>query len=159
MLLGARVLSNSFQRRASSKSGVAAVGDGIRCPVIGAGGEEAGFRPIARRGILIMAGGFPLMAGETPMVGEAVTVLTTIGERSHIPIGAGEDPPVAGVIHSQSQTGLTLSYPGRGLFFDLGSRAPQNIPEIIQWDALAVSGVLRVGSRVTIICFARVVLC
>jgi hypothetical protein len=159
MLLGARVLSNSFQRRASSKSGVAAVGDGIRCPVIGAGGEEDGFRPIARRGILIMAGGFPLMAGETPMVGEAVTVLTTIGERSHIPIGAGEDPPVAGVIHSQSQTGLTPGYPGRGHFFDLGSRAPQNIPEIIQWDVLTVSGVLRVCLRVTISCFARVVLC
>jgi hypothetical protein len=93
------------------------------------------------------------------MVGEAVTVLTTIGERSHIPIGAGEVPPVAGVIHSQSQTSLTPSYPGRGHFFDLGSRAAQNIPEIIQWDVLTVSGVLRVCLRVTISCFARVVLC
>lgn len=152
------MLRNSFQRRASSKSGVAAVGAGTRYPVIGAGGEEDGFRTIARRRIVIMAGGFPMMAGKTPTVGEAVTAPATIGGRSHIPIAAGEVPPVAGVIHSQNQTGLTPSHPGRGLFFDLGSRAPQNIPEIIQRIAVAVSGVLRVGLRVTIIRFARVVL-
>jgi len=65
---------------------------------------------------------------------------------------------VVGVIHSQSQRGLAPSYLGRGLFFGVGSRAPQNIPEIIQCDGLAVSGVLWLGLRVTIICFAGVAL-
>ena len=151
------MLRNSLQRRALSQCGVVAVGAGIRFPVIGVGGEEGGFCRIAYR-IVIIAGGFPMMAGETPMVGEAVTVPATIGARSHILIGAGEVPPGAGVIHSENQTGLTPSYLGRGLFFDVGSRAPQYIPEIIQCDALAVSGVLWVGLRVTIICFAGVAL-
>ena len=128
---------------------------GTRYPVIGVAGEEDGFRRIAHL-IVIIAGGFPLMAGKTPMVGEAVTVLTTIGWRSHIPIGAGEVPPVAGVIHSQSQTGLTPSHLGRGLFFDVGRRAPENIPEILQRIAFAVSGVPRVRLRIWVICFARV---
>jgi len=92
------------------------------------------------------------------MVGEAATVPTMTGARSGIPTEAGEAPPVAGVIHNQSQTGLAPSYLGRGLFFGVGSRAPQNIPEIIQCDGLAVSGVLWVGLRVTIICFAGVAL-
>ncbi len=88
--------------------------------------------------------------------GEAATVPTMTGALSGIPTEAGEAPPVAGVIHSQSQTGLTPSYLGRGLFFDVGSRAPENIPETIQRVALAVSGVLRVRLRVWIICCARV---
>jgi hypothetical protein len=76
------------------------------------------------------------------MVGQAVTVPATIGARSHILIGAGEVPPVAGVIHRENQTGLTPSYLGRGLFSDVGGRAPQNISEIIQCDGLAIPGVL-----------------
>jgi hypothetical protein len=90
------------------------------------------------------------------MVGEAVTVSTTIGAPFHIPIGAGEAPPVAGVIHSQSQPGSTPSYPGRRLFFDVGSRAPENLPEIIQWNARVASGLLRERLRVSVICFAGV---
>jgi hypothetical protein len=148
------VSSNSFQRRASSMSGVAAAGAGTRYRVIGTGGEEDGFRPIARRRFVIMAGGFPMIAGKTPMVGEAVTGPMTIGERSHTPTGAGEVPHVAGVIHSQSQTGLTLSDLGRGRFFDVGSRASEDIPEPLERIAHAISGVLRL--RVSVICFARV---
>ena len=121
---------------------MAAVGAGTRHPVIGAGGEMDGFHAIARRRTVFMAGGFPMMAGETSMDGEGVTVPTTIGARSRIPTEAGEAPPVAGVIHSQSQTGLTPSYLGRDLFFDAGSRAPEDIPEAIQRIAFPVSGVL-----------------
>jgi hypothetical protein len=99
-----------------------------------------------------------MMDGKTPIVGEVVTVPTTIGVRSHIPIGAGEVPPVAGAIRSQSQTALTPRRLGRGLFFDIGSRTPDNIPETIQRIAVAVSGVLRVRLRVSVICFARVAL-
>ena len=105
-----------------------------------------------------MAGGVLLVARIMHMVGEAATVPTMTGARSGIPTEAGEAPPVAGVIHNQSQTGLAPSYLGRGLFFGVGSRAPRNIPEIIQCDGLAVSGVLWVGLRVTIICFASVAL-
>jgi hypothetical protein len=152
------VLSNSYQRRASSLYGVAAVGAGTRYPVIGAGGEMDGLRPIAGRRTVIMAGGFPMMAGKASMVGEAVTVPTTIGARSHFPIGAGEVPPVAGAIPSRSQTGLTPSSLGRSLFFDDGSRAPKNTPETLQRIAVAVSGVLRVRSRVSVICFSHVAL-
>jgi hypothetical protein len=90
------------------------------------------------------------------MVGKAATVPTMTGAPSGIPIEVGEVPPVAGVIHSQSQRGLTPSYLGRGLFFDVGSRAPENIPETMQRVALAVSGVLRVRLRVWVICCARV---
>jgi hypothetical protein len=151
------VLSNSLQRQALSQCGVVAVEAGTRCPVIGVGGEEDGFCRTAHR-IVIIAGGFPMIAGKTPMVGQAVTVPATIGARSHIPIGAGEVPPAAGVIHSENQTGLTPSYLGRGLFSDVGSRAPQNIPEIIQCDTPADSGVLWVGLRVTITWFAGVAL-
>jgi hypothetical protein len=111
-----------------------------------------------RRRTAIMAGEFPMMAGKTPLVGEAVTVPTTIGARSHIAIGADEVSPVAGVTRSQSQTDLTPGYHGRGLFFELGSRAPENIPETIQRVALAVSGMLRVGLRISVICFTRAAL-
>jgi hypothetical protein len=137
---------------------MAAVGAGTRHPVIGAGGEMDGFHPIARRRTVFMAGGFPMMAGETSMDGEGVTVPTTIGARSHIPIGAGEVPPVAGVIRSPNQAGLASGYLGRGLFFDAGSRAPEDIPEAIQRIALAISGVLRVRLQVLVISFARVAL-
>jgi hypothetical protein len=65
---------------------------------------------------------------------------------------------VAGVIRSQSQTGLTPSSLGRDLLCDVGSRAPEDIPETIPRIALAVSGVLRVRLRVSVICFARVAL-
>ena len=58
---------------------------------------------------------------------------------------------MAGVIHSQSQTGLTPSYLGRGFFFDVGSRAPENIPETIQRIVVAVSGVLRARLRIFIL--------
>ena len=44
------------------------------------------------------------------MVGEGATVPTMTGARSGIPTEAGEAPRGAGVIHSQSQTGLTTSY-------------------------------------------------
>ena len=137
---------------------MAAVGAGTRHPVIGAGGEMDGFHAIARRRTVFMAGGFPMMAGETSMDGEGVTVPTTIGARSRIPTEAGEAPPVAGVIHSQSQTGLTPSYLGRDLFFDAGSRAPEDIPEAIQRIALAISGVVRVRLQVLVISFTRVAL-
>ena len=56
-----------------------------------------------------MAGGLPMVAGIMPMVGEAATVPRMTGARSGIPTEAGEAPPVVGVIHNQSQTGLTLS--------------------------------------------------
>jgi hypothetical protein len=154
----ARVLSNSFQHQASSRCGAAAVGAGIRSPLTGAGGEEDGFRPIARRRTVITAGGFPMMAGETPIVGEAVTVPTTIGARSHIPIGAGEVPPVAGVIRSPNQAGLASGYLGRGLFFDVGSRAPEKIPKTVERVALTVSGVPCTRLHVLAIFFARLAL-
>ena len=92
------------------------------------------------------------------VVGEAATVHMMTGARSGIPTEAGEVPPVAGVIHSQSQTGLTPSYLGRGIFFDVGSRAPVDIPETIHGIALAISGVLRVRLQVSVICFARLAL-
>ena len=85
---------------------------------------------------------------------KAVTVPTTTGARSGIPTDTGKAPRVAGVIRSQSQTGLTPSYLGRGPFFDGGSRARDNIPETLQGIVLAISGVLRL--RVSVICFARV---
>jgi len=75
---------------------------GTRYPVIGVAGEEDGFRRIAHP-IVITAGGFPLMAGKTPMVGDAVTVPATTGARSHIPTAAGAAPPAAGVIHSKAR--------------------------------------------------------
>src|SRR5205814_10040284 len=63
---------------------------------------------------------------------KAVTVPTTTGARSGIPTDTGKAPRVAGVIRGQSQTGLTPSYLGRGPFFDVGSRARENIPETLQ---------------------------
>ena len=45
-----------------------------------------------------------------PTVGQAATVPRMTGARFGIPTEAGEAPPVVGVIHSQSQTGLTTSY-------------------------------------------------
>ena len=57
-----------------------------------------------------MAGGVPMVAGIMPIVGEGTTVPRMTGARSGIPTEAGEAPRGAGVIHSQSQTGLTPSY-------------------------------------------------
>src|SRR5215471_14278814 len=100
-----RVSSNLVQRRASSPSGVAAVGAGTRCPVTGAArAVDGGFRRTAPH-TAILAGGFPTMAWKTPTVGEAITASATIGGRSHIPITAGEVPPAAGVIRSQDNGG------------------------------------------------------
>ena len=85
---------------------MAAVGAGTQCSVIGAGGGVDGFHPTAR---LIMAGGLPMVARIMPTVGQAATVPRMTGARFGIPTEAGEAPRVAGVIHSQSQTGLTPS--------------------------------------------------
>jgi len=84
------------------------------------------------------------------VVGEAATVPTMTRARSGIPTEAGEVSAEAGVIHSESQMGLTPSCLGRDLFF-VGSRALENIPETIQPIALAVSGVLRARLRIFII--------
>ena len=92
------------------------------------------------------------------MVGEAITDPTTIGVRSHIPIGAGEVPRVAGVIHSQSSADLAPSSLGRGLFPEGGHRDSENLPAIIQRIALAVSDLLRVRLRVSVVSVARVAL-
>jgi hypothetical protein len=92
------------------------------------------------------------------MVGVAATIPTMTGTRSGIPTEAGEARPGAGVILSQSQTGLTFSDLARGLFFDVGGRAHQKISAAIRRIALAVSGMLRVRSRVSAICFTRVAL-
>src|SRR5215813_11322765 len=104
------------QRRASSKCGVVAVGAGTQSPVIGAGGEGDGFRRIARRAA-IMADGVPIGGGEVPIMaagmdtvgGEAPTVLTATGARSHIPIENGEAPPGVGVIRSRLFSALRVS--------------------------------------------------
>ena len=56
-----------------------------------------------------MAGGVPMVAGIMPMVGEAATVPRMTGSRSGTPTEAGEARRMAGVIHSQRQTGLTPS--------------------------------------------------
>ena len=79
------------------------------------------------------------------------------GARFGIPTEAGEAPPVAGLIHSQSQATLTPSYLGQGLFFDAGSRDQEKIPETLRRIALAVSDVPRVRLRVSVICFVGVV--
>ena len=105
-----------------------------------------------------MAGGVLLVARIMHMVGEAATVPTMTGARSGIPTEAGEAPPVVGVIHNQSQTGLAPSYLGRGLFFGVGSQDQEKIPNPIPRIALSVSGVLWVGLPVTIISFAGVAL-
>ncbi len=70
---------------ASSKYGVAVVGAGTRCPVIGAGGEGDGFRRIARQTIITGAGvrtaigEAPTTAGEVLMgVGKALTEVGNI---------------------------------------------------------------------------------
>ena len=69
------------------------------------------------------------MCGRRPkdarFIGEAATVSRMTGTRCGIPTEAGEAPRVAGVIHSQSQAGLTPSYLGRGLSLDVGSRASE----------------------------------
>jgi hypothetical protein len=57
---------------------------------------------------------------------------------------------VVGVIHSQSQTGLTPGYLGRGLSFDMRSRASENMRKTIQRIGPAVSDVLRVSARVAL---------
>jgi hypothetical protein len=67
-------------------------------------------------------------------------------------------PPVAGVIHNQSPTGLTHCYLGQGLFFDVSSREQEKIPETSRRIALAVSGVLCMRLRLAAFCFARVAL-
>jgi hypothetical protein len=71
------------------------------------------------------------------------------------PYRAGEAPPVAGVIHNQSPTGLARCYLGQGLFFDVSSRDQEKIPEARRRIALAVSGVLCMRLRLAAICFAR----
>ena len=80
------------------------------------------------------------------------------GARFGIPTEAGEVPPVVGVIHNQSPPGLSRCYLGQGLFFDVGSRNQEKIPEIRRWIVLAASGVLCMRLRVSAICFARRVL-
>ena len=99
---------------------------GTRCPAIGAGGED-GFRRTAHQAIT-MDGGVPMVTGIMPMAGPGSTVPRMTGTRSGIPLEAGEDPRVAGVILSQNQTGLTPGY------------------------------LRRVGLRVSAICCARVAL-
>jgi hypothetical protein len=61
---------------------------------------------------------------------------------------------VNGLIRSQSQTGLTPSYHGRVIFLDIGSRAPEDIPEKTQRIALAFSGGVRARLRAFVICLA-----
>jgi len=95
------------------------------------------------------------VSGEVPT---APTITMVTGTPSGILTEIGENPAAAGVIPSQSQTDLTPGYLARGRFSDVGSRAPKNIPETIQWIALAVSGVPRVRLRVLAISFARVAL-
>jgi hypothetical protein len=99
------------QRPGLSKRGVAVVGVGTLCLVIGAGGEGDGFCRIARR-TCIPGAGVPTMAGKTPtMVGEAATVPTMTGARSGIPTEVGEVPLVVGVIHSETGQKPQLSRP------------------------------------------------
>jgi hypothetical protein len=93
---------------------VAAVGAGTQCLVILAVGEADGFCRSAHRTV-IMAGGLPMVAGKTPMAGEAATVPPTTGARSGIPTGTGEASLMAGVIHSK--TGFKPSYLSRGFLF------------------------------------------
>ena len=111
-----------------------------------------GFHPTA---CLIMAGGVPMVAGIMPMVGQAATVPRMTGVRFGIPAEAGEAPPVAGVIHNQSPTGLARCYLGQGLSFDVSSRDQEKIPEARRRIALAVCGVLCMRLRLAAICFAR----
>jgi hypothetical protein len=68
---------------------------------------------------------------------------TEAGARGGTPIGLGGLPTVNGLIRSQSQTGLTPSYHGRVIFLDIGSRAPEDIPEKTQRIALVFSGGVR----------------
>ena len=124
---------------------MAAVGAGTQCSVIGAGGGVDGFHPTAR---LIMAGGLPMVARIMPAVGQAATVPRVTGARFGIPTEAGEAPPVVGVIHNQSPPGLSRCYLGQGLFFDVGSRDQEKIPETRR-------GVLCMRLRLASICFER----
>jgi hypothetical protein len=66
--------------------------------------------------------------------------------------------PVVGVIHNQFPTDLARCYLGSGLFFHVGNRDQEKIPETLRRITLAVSGVLPVRLRVSAICFARVAL-
>jgi hypothetical protein len=99
-----------------------------------------------------------MVARIMPTVGQAATVPRMTGARFGIPTEAGEAPPVVGVIHNQSPPGLSRCYLGQGLFFDVGSRDQEKIPEIRRWIVLAASGVLCMRLRVSAICFARRVL-
>ena len=99
-----------------------------------------------------------MVAGIMPMVGQAATVPTMTGALFGIPTEAGGVPPVAGVIHNQSPTGLARCYLGQGLFFEVGSRDGEKILETRRRIALAVSGVLCMRSRLAAIYFARVAL-
>jgi hypothetical protein len=89
--------------------GVAAVEGGTQYPVIGAGGEADGFRRTAHRAIT-MAGGVPIVAGIMPMVGEGRYGPEDDWGALWYPYRGWRGPREAGVIHSQSQTGLTPSY-------------------------------------------------
>jgi hypothetical protein len=83
---------------------------------------------------------------------------TEAGARGGTPIGLGGLPTVAGLIRSQSETGLIPSDLGRGIFLDVGSRAPEDMLETLQRIGLAISGVLRARLWVSVICLARVAL-
>ena len=62
---------------------------------------------------------------------------------------------MVGVIHNESPPGLSRCYLGQGLFFDVGSRNQEKIPEIRRWIVLAASGVLCMRLRLAAICFER----
>jgi hypothetical protein len=143
------------QRPGLSKCG-AVVGVGTLCLVIGAGGEGDGFCRIARP-TCIPGAGVPTMVGETPtMVGKAATVPTMTGTPSGVPIEVGEVPPVAGVIHSQSQRGLTPAISVEASFSTSEVEPRRTDPKQSSGSPSAVSGVLRVRLRVWVICCARV---
>ena len=86
------------ERRISPKFGVVVVGAGIPCPVIGASGEEGGFRRIALLTIIMEAGvpigvlealmevGKTLTGGGVLMAaGKARTDIAVIPTRAHNP--------------------------------------------------------------------------
>ena len=83
--------SNSFQREASSKYGVAVAGAGTRCLAIGAGGEADGFLRIARLttimadGVLMALGKAPTEFGVLTAIGEAPTKVGIVPAKAHKP--------------------------------------------------------------------------
>ena len=85
--------SGRWEPPALSKYGMAAVGAGIRYPVIGASGEEDGFHRIALPTV-ITAPGFPLVVGKRP-TGDGV--LTVVG-KAHTKAGV-----IPAVVHNPQQ--------------------------------------------------------